>query len=138
MDAECKLVFSLNGLLGASSMLSPGSTAEILVAWQLAGEPYARNNDLFWLLVVLPAFFAALELFFLRCFEGFQSSRSTAFAWYRQELNLTITVLPFSTSLRLPIVCFTFKWFVSPLSFDSSHSMQISFLFRTTRLHSKQ
>jgi len=67
MDADCKLVFSLNGLLGASLMLSPGSTAEILVAWLLAGEPYARNNDLFWLLVVLPAFFAALELFFLCC-----------------------------------------------------------------------
>ncbi len=128
MDADCKLVFSLNGLLGASLMLSPGSTAEILVAWLLAGEPYARNNDLFWLLVVLPAFFAALELFFLCSFEGFQSSRSTTFSWYGRELNLTITALPFSMSLRLPIVCFTLKWFVSPLSFDSSHSTQSSFL----------
>ena len=105
-------------------MFSPGSTAEILVAWLLAGEPFARNNGLFWLLVVLPVFFAALELIFLRWFGGFQSRRSTYnFAWYRWEFNLTITALPFSMSLRLPIMCFMFTRFVFCLSFDSSHSM---------------
>ena len=52
MEADCQLVLSLNVLLGASSMFSPGSTAEILVTWLLAGEPFAKNNGLFWLLVV--------------------------------------------------------------------------------------